>query len=163
MITVEVNGQKMEAETEKEARKLLRKALAQEKKEHLQREEYRKLAHLRARSEAYNILERKLKGETFHRGWRFYDINDAWATKYIFKPQHRKTMLNTEDSSWIEFDHYGNVFLGGICNGAGFLRALFLQDDSTKEITCYTIGTEKGIWAIADCPTITIADFPHKE
>lgn len=166
-IAIEVDGVKVEAETEKEARRELRRILQAKAKEDAKRSARYQRARERAESAAYRILSRKLSGEDFPRSWRFYAPDHKWAD-HIFRPSKAKCEaygrlcahdLNTE-GGWLTWQHWGYEMIGAVCTGAGFCWLIFLRDrDAPHTVTCYAVGHEGDTLSLADCPSITPEDF----
>lgn len=172
MFAVEVNGVRLEAATEKEAKRLMSKAVKQAKKEEADRDRKYAVATMKARAAAWRVLERKASGEEMPRGWRYYTPADDWS-KWLFQPhagerdcrnQLKMHTLCAEDGN-VVLDHYGNDLLGACCNGAGHCWLIFLQDYDCREQPpmCFAIGVEGDMVALAECPGVKITDFQAKE
>jgi plasmid stability protein len=67
MITLEIDGNKVEAENEKEARKLLAKMVKEQRKQQEKNAAAYSLAKMKAESAAYRVLARKAEAEEFPR------------------------------------------------------------------------------------------------
>ncbi len=170
MIAVEVNGQRVEVETEREARRVLSKALKDARKLELAHQAQYQTARLKADAAGYRLLQRRAAAEDFPHGWRFYRPGDKWA-EHLFQPTDspERTRVNAQDATGAGFgitiDHYGNRLVGGICNGSGYCFALFLRDRDKPESkpVCCAIGVEGEAYALAECPGIEVDHFKHTE
>jgi hypothetical protein len=164
MVTIEVNGRKVEAETEKEAKKALAKLMREDKKERAARNADYQQAQLKAQAAAYRVLARKATGERFPCGWTFYTPDDKFSSGLFQRVEceahERKVKLNTEARYGVEYDHYGYHFLGAVCNGAGFAWLVVIQDlDRERPPEVLAIGATEHGFTLAECPGIGIDDF----
>ncbi len=168
-ITIEVNGTRVEAETEKDARKALRKAMAAEKKANAERDARYKLARLRAESAAYRVLERKAIDKEFLKAWEYMGHGAKWAHslfRMVDGSNGRSHMINAHDANdWVLYDHYGYTIIGAVCNGAGFCWLVFIGDNAYPENppVCMAVGADGDTLALADCPGIQIEDFHNSK
>jgi len=165
MITVNVNGTEIEVQDEKQARKEIAKALRQERKEAKRRSEAYALAMVKARSEAYRVLQRKVTGEEFPRAWVFHPAGHKWFTS-LAKPVAPEFGTRTNDHVLTKEDgdaplsHFGFDLVGAVCGGAGFCLVVFLRDrDGDRKTYCHAVGMHDGQVALAECPNVTPEDF----
>lgn len=167
MITLEINGERIECDSEKDARKAIRIAAKKEAAECKAREIAWNAANAQAQAKGYRILSRKAIGEIFPRAWRLYRPHDEWS-KHLYQriegdfPSDRKTRLECENGS-VVLSHYANTLIGVVCGGAGYSLAVVLQDDSTKQITIYAVGAVDGVVALAECAGVVAEDFSTKD
>lgn len=168
MIKIECNGIVVEAETEKEARKELRKLVKAQEAERVKESERYHHAKQKAESGAYRVLSRFMSGDEFPRGWTFYAPSDDWA-RHLFNPLRNDTggrlrahKLNTQYGE-LTLDHYGNDLMGAVCNGSGFCWIVFLRDTNNGATACYAVGGHEGHLALAECPSIKPEQFRNSK
>ena len=168
MIAVEIDGVRVEAENEKDAKRMVSKAVRQSKKLEAERIKLRNAARLQAQANGYKVLSRKAAGEAkkLPHGWTFYRPGQNWS-EHIFKQtgdDHRgyKHVLNVQEvDSWVVCDHYGMILVGGVCNGAGYCWLVFLRDASRPDDlpTCYAVGAAGDQICLEECPGVCPDDF----
>lgn len=168
MVAIEVNGVRVEAGSEKEAKRELSRLLKAERKAMQEREAKHAAARQKAEASAYRFLCWKAKGEECRRAFRLYQPGEQWA-EHIFREcardmegQGKATEIQTQ-GGWVTLDHYGNEFLGATCNGGGLVSCVVLRDRYNGETTVYAIGTEEGELALAEVPGIGPEWFPRKD
>ncbi len=167
MITLELNGKRVEAETEKEARKQLRQLVKQEKKDQAERDALHGKARSKAESNGYRLLCRIASGDQAAPcGWKFYTPGAEWSQHLFDVPAEdsrdydgnlKAHIIKSADGDAL-LNHYGNKLVGAVCGGAGFCTWLFLQE-SGREAECYAVGVENGTIALVPCPNVTIDYF----
>jgi hypothetical protein len=171
MATVTINGTDLDNDDPKTVRKALAKVRREEKKAEQVRSEASDVAYAEAQANGYKVLSRKASGESFPDGWRLYRPGDKWA-QHLFTTGEDDdgndfyrgwtTRLSLSSNAFLR--HYGNDFLGAVCNGSGFAWLVFLQevnfsDASRGPILCYAVGSHDGVVRLADCPGIDMSDF----
>lgn len=168
MVTITTDLGTFEAQTEKEARKLLRKAMDELKKKAQQQSADYDAARRIAESNGYKILCRRAQDESFPRGWHFDNPDSEYKPwKVSYRASYGAGAV--PEITWhgehgnAESSHYGNDFLGAVQNGAGFPMACFLRDQATKAIEAYAIGIFADQIAFAPLPGITIEMFKSRE
>ncbi len=178
-ITIELDGIKVEAETEKEARKELRKLLKAKEKADAERNARYEIAKQQAMCDAYRILARKaeMTKEEFDAGetlpWRLYTPEDDYA-KHLFMPitpdkwSYDWPLVNEHEINARggkgRLGHYGHEVVGALCSGGGFCWAVFLRDrrDPNAPITCLTVAVEGDCLTTVNVPGVRLADFRKK-
>ncbi len=163
MATVTINGTELDTDDPKAVRKALDKARREEKKASEARSKTCSLATDKAQTSGYRILCWKAENGDKCRGWRFYEPGDKWAPN-LFKPivdgefddGYKTRIFGTQDAT---LRHWGQRFMGAVCNGGGFAWLIFLQDETTRVVQCYAIGIVDEVIALAECPGISVDDF----
>lgn len=166
MVTIEVNGQRVEASTEKEAKKMLAKLLKQEKAAQAKRNAEYQAARQKGEALAYRILSRLpvLTAEPLPDAWRYYEPHHKFAEHLYRKVEDKRDThaLNTEARYGVVVDHYGLDLVGAACNGSGFCWLIFLRDRyGDCPVTCYAVGVEGDTHALVECPGVTADLFRH--
>jgi len=160
MVTIDANGQHIEAETMKDAQRLLRKAAKEAKAKEAQESADSDKAHSEARENAFEIIRRAVhvvddKSSIYFRV--FTDTDEGNYNPYASMRQHREdhywlahveTMLGSAD---MQLFHVR--IMGAIENGAGHLLALYLADDNPNEKAYWAgLGACNGRWALEPIP-----------
>lgn len=157
MIAIENDLGRFEAETEKEALALARKAKrAAEAKAKIDSANY-ELASLRAQANGYRIMERFATGPCPN-GWRIKSPESSYV-----KLDRRVNLagecyhISTYDGEHGRAigDHYGYRVEGIVWNGSGFDIAVFLRSISTGQLEAYAIGIQGESLALVGLPNIT--------
>jgi hypothetical protein len=157
VITIELNGKKVEAQDEKEAKKMLAKLARQEKKEAQERDAKYKIAYLRAESNGY----------TMPRGWTFHTAL-CQHVPFEYKPDWSMTGTPKPEITWhgehgdATSDHYGYTLWGVVSNGAGFPLCCFLTEHGkspTESMECYALGIEGDTVAFAPLHGVLPTEF----
>lgn len=168
MVTITTELGTFEASTEKEAKAMLRKAMAAIRKADQDRSVNADRARQIGEANGYKILCRIASGESFPGGWRF----DSPIGKYVpweLTYRHSLSCGNVPEIKWhgehgdAESSHYGNDFWGAVTNGAGFPLAAFLRDQTTQQIEAYAIGIFADQIAFVPLPGVTIEMFKTRE
>ncbi len=167
MYAIETTLGRFEAETEKQAKALLRKASkAYEAKRDLDYKNYQ-LAHVRAQAQAYAFMERLAKGETtMPRGWRIkpidseaYCVREVYAdhrAEWIVETGYGKAQSHFHGSIPREYIEAGN----GYCLGLVFRNAN-LNSPAYGERIFYAVGIEADQVAIAEIHGLSVEAFPR--
>lgn len=172
MITVEVDGVRVECDDEKAARKVVREAARKAKAAQIERERCYGIARAKAESAAYRLMWQKAKNGGLARAHRLYrEGENRYAGGLIrslpcdfgYGWRHALSVADESCGCWATFEHYGNTLVGAVCNGAGYVSAIVLRDDSTREETVFAVASEGGHVALADIPGFTAADFHTRE
>lgn len=168
-ITITTEYGTFEAETEKEAKAKLRKAI----KEAKEAAETRRLNSARsyeaARANGYMLLVRFMEDKDFPGGWTFYHA-DAKHVSWNVTYRHSYGAGNVPEIVWhgsegkAQSDHYGYTFLGAVENGSGFPIAAFFQDNNNRErIESYAIGIYADQIAFVPLPGIKPEQFKQSK
>jgi hypothetical protein len=161
---VEVDGVRVEAESEAAARKELRRLAKQQRAVSSARQERYARAKSRAMERGYRLLAQRAGGEPMPRGWVLYRPEQDWS-RYLYTPAadstygpegHRDHVVHCEEGRAV-LSHYGCRLVGGVCNGAGFLWLVFLDDG--QRVDCYAVAVDGDTVALADCPGVTMDHF----
>lgn len=165
MITLELNGRKVEAETEREARKALAKMIREEAKETARREEDYKAARLEAQSGAYDLIRRILTNEPIPSRRELYSPHSKYGVALAAPDNEERDVhhIDAHGTGKIRFAHNGLDLLGVIDRGNGYVWGVILRDRFTGEITVNAIGVCGKSWALADCPNATPEHFAKGE
>ncbi len=160
MITVELNGRRVEVETEKDAKKALAKLVREERKEHAERTARYEKARVKAESLGYTLLKRVVTGQTAYPAWRFYKIGEKYTEgmcrqKSAFGSWEHELQVLHAPGGWVKIDHYGFDLLGVVCNGSGFVWCIVLQDRTSRRIDIMTVAVEGAEYSLVDCPGVT--------
>jgi len=161
VIVIEIDGVRVEAETEKEVRKEMRRLLKAQAVEDADRAARLDVAQQRAEANGYRVLARRAEPDnTFPRGWRLYRPQDEWG-KCLFRPADDRdwTTVVTTRHGEARVQHWLRPFLGAVCDGGGYAWLVFLGGHEGEPTVCYAIATEGDVYALAPCPGITMDDF----
>lgn len=168
MITLEVNGTRVEAETEKEARKQLAKLVREQKKADAAHAALRDAAYLKAESAGYRALKFKARGQ-FPGGCECVLRSDSRF--HLLAVVERVSSIDGKTESHkidgpngvVVVSHCGNDLIGIACQGSGYPWLLFLKDRTTQEVLCMSFATEGDAIGFAECPGILPEDFDRKQ
>lgn len=159
MYAIENELGRFEADSEKEAKKLLRRAQAQEREKQKKYNAYYEIARLRAESIGFKLLI-KCGGLEMPRGWYFHTPDEKYSPfnyrlctdTFSHKP---RITWHTEQGN-IETTHYGMRFIGAVSNGAGFpICAFFCEDSRPDSLECLALGFQGEAVAFIPVPGIT--------
>lgn len=167
MVTIEVNGVRVECDDAKAARKALRDAEKRAAKEQAERDRCYGAARTQAESKAYRILWHKAKHEAMPRGWRLYEEHEPYA-KGLFSALPVEFGYGWKheiecECGRVALEHYGSTLVGVVCNGAGYALALVLHDNTTHEETVFAVGADGGHIALADVPGVVADEFRKRQ
>lgn len=166
MFAIETDLGRFEAETEKEAKKLLRAAQAKDRKEREIKKGLYDLARMRAQANGYWVYSRLAEEKEFPRGWSYHDPLGKYSPATL---SYSDSLSRTPKITWqgehgtAESEHYGYDFWGCVSNGAGFPLLAFIRDRHSKVIECYAIGIEQDQCCWVAMHGITIDQFNHSE
>ncbi len=163
MFAIETGMGRFEADDEKAAKKLLRKAKKAADAKLKIDQAKSVLADLRAKANAYDVLSRVAEGNGFPRGWRVKKPGDKFfkvkgevvisGTNKIYD-----TAIYETENGTASFEHWGYRVNGILWNGAGFDEVTFLEDSEGRKFT-YAVGVEGDQVRLAEIPGVTIEMF----
>lgn len=166
MVTVEVDGVRVECIDAKDAAKCVREASRKAKKAHAEAMAFGDQARTQAECKAYRILHRKASGMAFPSAWRLYRPGQKWAENMFrilpveYGYDHVWRHQLSCESGWTEFQHYGEELFGVVCGGAGWAMAVVLRDRTQpREVRVLAVGACGGQLSLADCPGVVAGDF----
>ncbi len=158
---IECDGIRVEGETERDAKRLLRKAQKEQEAAAALRQDRRDRARVIAQSHGYGIFSRLAEQGTMPRGWELYRPGDKYAP---FRPgaadkwdgKVREHTLDTEHGDTV-LTHSGNYFYGAVAGMGGQVFAIFFRDPDSAcpDIDCYAVGSFEGEVALAPMHGIT--------
>lgn len=166
MVTVEVDGVRVECIDAKDAAKCVREASRKAKKAHAEAMAFGDEARGVAVGKAYRILHCKATGRPFPGAWRLYEPHHKWAEN-MFRPlptefgyDHAWRHEIQCEAGWTEFHHYGSELVGVVCGGAGWAMAVVLRErHEPHAVTVLAVGASGGQISLADCPGVVAGDF----
>lgn len=166
-IVIEVDGVRVEAETEKEARKLLARAVKARVQEKVEERRRYNTAMDRAQAGAYGILCRRVEGLEALRSWRLHFAEEGRAgfVREVEGSRHggaaRKHWLTIQGATdgGAVLDHYGQTFAGASVNGGGWVWCVGLRNDWDGAVRFYSVGECEGVLALAELPGVTAEYF----
>jgi len=165
MFAIETELGRFEGETEKAAKKALRKAEKANRAEQKRRSDLSNVAMMRARANGFRILSFVLTKETMPNGWMFHapsephlPIKVGAALRHGISRAYPSVTFEGEHGK-AEAEFYGFEFIGVVLNGAGYPIAFFLRDMTTNAIDAYAVGIEQDVVAWDALPTITPEHF----
>lgn len=156
MFAIETELGRFEADTEKDAKRLLRAAQRKQAAIDASENEIRTLAHLRACKAAYFIYERKGRGEEMPRGWRVKPVSEcSYCCRTIYKDGHRHYQIETEQGIAV-VDPYDDI-THCVENGAGFCMAVSIANQDC-ELFAVGVNEERAAWVAM--PGVSRDEFP---
>jgi hypothetical protein len=155
MYTIETDLGRFSAETEKEAKKLLRKAMAEQRARDAEECEIRKLARLRAAMAALLVYQQKGLNKAMPRGWRILPVSEpTYCVRKAWRDSSRVYEIETEDgrgtaSPYDDITHC-------LENGAGFCMAVAI---SKQDCELFAVGVNEGRVYWEPLYGVTMAEF----
>lgn len=160
MYAIETDIGRFEADTEKDAKKLLR--AARRKQDAIDAENARKYeqARLRAFQHAYNVYERKGRGEEMPRGWRIKPVtttNDSYACREFWSEEKHSRAYRIDGgangvadvSPYDPITHY-------LENGSGYCIAVVIANQDSE---LFAVGVYDGIACWVPLYGVSISEF----
>lgn len=142
MTTIKTDDGEFSGETLADATKQAKAAARRAAKIEAERSKLRDWARTKARAEAWRILDRKIRGESFPRGWRFHEAGSQYSpTKQLaneFSAHRCSVRVETEDGTADE-SFYGCQFIGTIDKGNGYTMAIVLRNGSQTQILAVAV------------------------
>lgn len=169
MVTITTELGTFEASTEKEAKVMLRKAMAAVKKAEQERSANADRAHELAQVNGYRILCRIAEEQTMPHGWFLHELGDNYSPCKVTIRAALCGGAPIPECVWegadgkAESSHYGHDFLGCVSNGAGYPMACFLRCQHTYRVDAYAVGIFADQIAFVALPGISIAQFQKRE
>jgi len=163
MYAIETHLGRFEAETEKQAKALLRKAQkAWRTKNEIDAKNYR-LAYVRAQAQAYEVMARLAKGETtMPRGWRMKPIDStAYCVQTVTVDFHNEWIVDTGNAK-AQCDFHGAQPYEYIELGNGYCLGLVFRDHKTQERIFQAVGIEADQLAVVEIFGLTAAHFDRE-
>lgn len=164
-MVIEVNGKKIDADNIQDARREFNRLAREEKKAEAKRHADGETATLKAYAKAFNILERKVRGETFPSAWRLYKPYDKWTVCHPVDGERYETVftVESEETCRLKVKHYGQTLIGAVCGGAGYTLCVFFQDtcDGETLTKCFALGVHGQSYRLVEVPGIVMGDFPR--
>lgn len=161
MVAIEVNGVRVEASTEKEAKRAMARLVRESRKAEEAKGKLRKMAQLRSESIGYRVLGRMAEKGELPKAWEYFPRGAQYAP-FQTDLDGRETVIDGEECK-ATIEHYGMEFLGGVCNGAGFCFVVAMRDTYTNQTVCYAVGTEQGEYCLSLLHGITPEHFKHRK
>ena len=167
MVKIETEDGVFTGETMKDANRAARKGERDAAKARAEKGERYKLATLRADSQAFHLMRRKLEGG-FHK-WEFVPRGHTYCHVQVndldtdFPKDVVKFEVHEATGGFVTHRcNYSPAVMGVVCNGAGWTVAVFFKD-AAGEIECYAVGANADTYTLVLVPGITIGDFPPRD
>lgn len=161
-IVLEVGGERIEVDTEAQARKALRKATLAQKKLEAARQVNRDLARLRTRAVGYAVLEVKAGNRNFGRAWWFYTAEEDRVNHLCSPvgdvPSLIEYRVQTGDGA-ANFDFGTRRVVGVVTNGTGYVQLVVLQARDDDKPSFWSVGVAGDQWCCEPCSGLSIDDF----
>jgi hypothetical protein len=162
MYAIETPLGRFEADTEKAAKQLMRKAEKERQEKARQYDMNRELAQLRADAEAYHILKAHAHGQ-MPDSWRPQPItarsNGSVQPRWMDAGKDQEYAIETKHGRATK--HYnGSVIYWSIENAGGYCVAIGFRNHDTGADYWYAVGVAGDQLTLADLPGLTLADFP---
>lgn len=153
MYAIETELGRFEGDTEKEAKKALRKAQRERAKQDAIESELRKVARLRAESQAYHIYDEKTRVALGHQkrtslppGWVLYPVTtEGYCVRegYDTNRHERYYDIETEDGRASVYPY--DAITHFVMNGAGFCMAIAIAN---QDVELFAVGVheERAYW-----------------
>lgn len=162
-VTIETDAGRFTAESIAEARKIERKAKAEESRKRKEAEANHEMARLLSKSNGYDFLYRAASGKEWPRGWIFHPVGNQYSPCRQVESDswgYRKYEFDGEKGRAIqEFWSESIRLVGTIENGAGFTKAIIVetQELNTGEWmeSCMALGIFGDQIAVEPVPGIT--------
>jgi hypothetical protein len=163
MYAIETHLGRFEADTEKQAKALLRKAeKAHKAQQDIDNRNYQ-LAYVRAQAQAYTIMERLAKGEDMPRGWRLKTITaDSYCVQAVTRDFHTEWIVDVGNIRAQSHFHGAQPY-EYIENGAGYCLALVFHNPKTGEQIFQAVGIEADQLAVVEIYGITAQHFEREQ
>lgn len=146
MYAIENDLGRFQADTEKEAKKLLRKAQAEFRKREAEESAIRAVAHLRAQAVGYSIYERRGRGEDMPRGWRCMIVNSqSYCVREFYDVERGQRGYEIETNEGRAKVYPYDAITHYIENGAGFCMAIAI-DKQDCELFAVGVNEERAAW-----------------
>lgn len=163
MYVIENELGRFEADTERAAKALLRKAVKASQAKHAVDSENNDLARLRAQAVGYRILSRKANEGFACRGWSFHGRDDASFKAPVMRSSYdgviSEDMTYETEHGKATISHYRQQVLGIIENGSGWTMATILKSHDGGKVTVFAIGIAADQCILCDLPGIDMAFF----
>lgn len=148
MFAIETDLGRFQGETEREAKRLLHKAIREAKKREREIESLRKTARERAESAAYGFYERLHRNgqDNWPRGWRLITASEnCWSCRRVWDESVHHTVwhIESEDGRAV-CDVYDGV-THCVENGAGYCIAVAIPKQDAELFAVGVCG-EVGCW-----------------
>lgn len=158
-MTVTIEDKTYEADSAEEITKLLRKhqreAAKREKEDNRKREQ----AQLMAKEKACILYERIIGKLDCPRAWIAYEVHSDYGTALCRNhPNPWTKILSVEDKD-VVVEMWGQYITHVVCNGSGYVWALFTRDNKGIDTRFYTIAQFEGVWSLHECPTVKLEWF----
>lgn len=162
MYAIENHLGRFEAETEKQAKALLRKARkAYQAKEAADSVNYQ-LARLRAEAQAYRIMTTRSSTEGFPRGWRLKPIDgNAYCVQSVYVDYRTEWRVDTGNEQAQSHFHGAQPY-EYIENGAGYCIALVFRNPKTNERIFHAVGIAADQLCVVEIPGISADMFAKR-
>lgn len=162
MITVELNGKRVEVENEKEARKALAKMVRDEKKASAERAKNWEIARLHAQAEAFWFLDRMVRQKPMPSTFTFMAPLAAHSPCAVDSVNEFGRYLLTVDTKQGKAQDSISDYWGCIVDASGACRILFTKS-SSQPVEAYAVGAHNGILVLVEVYGLMIAHFAKQE
>lgn len=160
MYAIENELGRFEADTEREAKKLLRAAQVKARKQEAQLSALRKQARLAACYEGFRVMSQHAQGNECPRAWIYYTSGESYYASLIKRVDdrfgaERKYKISTEYGA-VDLDLWGVDIAGCVISGCGWVIALVLQDGRETQLHAFgsssdgetTVGAWEQIYGV---------------
>lgn len=135
MITIELDGKTVTADTVPDAVVRLRKLAHQAERDRIATEKLRAQALLHAKAHACGLYERLLQKQDCPRAWCAYPVGHPFATFCVrdLNPYTYSIDVSGVNGTWTrcKVETWGQTITHAVINGSGFVWGLFTTDSDS--------------------------------